>query len=356
MANLLEGIKRLWDHAKAGEAKTRAHFSIGRDHVDTELGVAFEKEQHYLQIVINEMFLENSRNFWSDCDPMAFVVSSYIYGTRTETFPFVVGPALLKQYEQDVPLGMIYRDTPVSSLHPYQGGPLTLTVFLNRLERKNNADQLLKVVESISSAVSPSIVPVAYLKMAETVVDGVEAILGLDETKALLGFRVTINPQIKQPLMPSYYALINEDEAKIAQGEFWVKSSRLHYGKDMKSAEPYRENDFILFSINQGEKRTDERTLPFYPTWETARDLAQKPELHYWSEAKANFNTLKRSLVSSPDLTKPDSERLRTFYFGELKKLREEAVAESELKGKELPAMEAEMRQMAEELDKLDKF
>ena len=42
----------------------------------------------------------------------------------------------------------------------------------------------------------------------------IEAILGLDETVPVLGYRVTINPQINQMMTPDYYVLIDEDGAE----------------------------------------------------------------------------------------------------------------------------------------------
>lgn len=359
MSSFVERIQDLWNSAKTGRAKTRARFQINRDHVQSheQLGPPFEKEKYYFQIIINEMFLANSREWWTYYDPMAFIVSSYIYDKKLETQPTVVGPDILKQFEQEVPFGMIYQDTPVTSLNPYQGGALTLTVIFNKIQRQNNADTLLRVVESVSSVISPTLLSSAYTKMAETVIDGVETILGLSQTQPILGYRISINPDIHQKLEPTYFALIDMDEGDVSPEQFWVRDNRLYYGDQADDAEPYRENDFILFSIAQGDKRTDERTLPFYPIWETAQELAARPELHYWNEAKANFNTLKRRLLNSPDLTKPDSTRLRTEYLQELMTRRSEAVDEGNLSaGQGLPQEEIELRKIAQELDALDNF
>src|SRR5437868_2812338 len=105
MSKFFNIVESLWDNLKAGEAKTRAHFAIGRDHVDKgdQLGPPFEACQHYFQIVINELFLANQRQWFVDYDPMAFVASSYIYDKQFETLPLVVGPAMLDRFGQQVP-------------------------------------------------------------------------------------------------------------------------------------------------------------------------------------------------------------------------------------------------------------
>jgi hypothetical protein len=350
----------IWNNLQAGPAKTRAHFAISRDHIDNgdKLGSRFEAGQHYFQIIINEMFLANQRQWFVNYDPMAFVASSYIYDKQLATLPMVVGPSMLKQYEQEAPLGMIFQNTPASGLHPYQGGSMTLIIILNRLQRQNNADKLLQVVESISGAINPSVAFSAYLALARPIFDGVETLLGLQQTVPVLGYRTAINPAIGQVLEPTYYVLIDAHDQQIERDKFWVRNDNLYYGQTQDTATPYDENDFILFSIAQGEKRSDEHMLPFYPLWESTRDLASRPTGegdHFWKEAKAQFNTIKRELLKSPDLTVLDSKRLRDQYFDDLVKLREETIKEGKLGKGQLTEAEAELREMAGELDKLDR-
>ncbi|MBI4528489.1 MAG: hypothetical protein HY695_32240 [Deltaproteobacteria bacterium] len=360
MKDLLERIQGLWNSAKSAPSKTRAHFPIPRTHVDNgeRLGPCFTDKVHYFQLLINQMFLADERAWFVHYDPMVFVASSYIYGTKIETSPFVVGPAMLERFGQKVPLGTIFKNTPVSGMHPYQGGALTLTIILNKLERQNNAERLLKLVEGVSSAIDVSTAFSAYLKIAGTIVDGVEAIFGLSQTVPLLGFHTTINPQVGQIFEPTYFVLIDADEREIKQEWFWVKDSQLHYGPKLENAQPYRQCDFILLQLAQGDKRNDERSLSFYPLWEKTRDLAaQASNKHFWDETKAHFNTLKRALLNSPDLTRPDYTRLKEEYLAEMKNLRTEAANEANLgdRGK-LDKDETEMQRIAAELDDLDQL
>lgn len=359
MSKFFNRVESIWDNLKAGKAKTQAHFAIGRDHINNgdQLGSHFEAGQHYFQIIINEMFLANQRQWFVNYDPMAFVASSYIYDKQQETIPLVVGPGMLAQFGQQVPKGMIFQNTPVSQLHPYQGGSLTLVIILNKLQRGNNAEKLLQVVESVSGAVDPSKAFSLYLTIAKTVLDGIETLLGLQQTVPVLGYRIAINPAIRQVFEPTYFVLLDEDARLVQQNRFRVRNDSLYYVNDQGKDEPYRDHDFILFSIAQGDKRDDERALPFYALWETTKDLAARPIPdgdHFWKDAKAQFNTLKRELLNSPDLTAPDSKRLREQYFKELADIREETIREGKLAPQPLSEAETELRQMADELDKLD--
>lgn len=363
MPTIAERVQDVWNTVRAGDAVSKARFKIEQEHADRDLGSPFEAKQYYLQVMINEMFLRHGREWFANYDPMVFAVGSYIYDKKYEAVPYVVGPAMLKEFgsETEVPYGMIFENIPVSGFHPYQGGQLTLTIILSKLQRSNNAERLLQVVEGISNSIDPTAAFSTYLKLAGTVLDGVEAILGLKQTEALIGFRTSINPDREgEVLEPAYYVLVDAAEAEVERDRFWVKESRLCIGDSLESAGPYSKNrsvnDFVLFSIAQGKRRRDERILPFFPTWETALDLASRPEMHYWKDAKAQFNTLKRSLITSPDLTKPDSTRLRNEYLEELKQVRRDAVMEGELSESIMPEEELELGRISDELDELDQL
>ena len=358
MASLLERAKNLLGKAKAGEARTRAHFPIPSERVEEDggqpaAGQPFTARQHYFQVVLNEMYLANSREWHKQYEPMVFVAASYIYDTSEQTSPFVVGPALLQRFGQELPSGMIYENVPVTGLHPYQGGAVTLTVLLTALERQNNADRLLDVVEQVAGAISPSVAFTTYLKLAEPVMRGVESLFGLDETRPILGYHASANPDIGQRFVPEYFALIDVDEATVDPERFHVRGSRL-YADGEAGLAPYRADDFVLFKVTQGTQRSDEQTLPFFGLWRQALDFAGTPDDAHWREAKASFLTLNRALRASPDLVPRDAERISAMYLEQLKEARNRAVDYGELgAGREAGPEEAALRDAADELDRL---
>ena len=361
---LIDTVQGWYDNVRSGKTKTRAQFVVARDHVadDASPGAPFAAQQHYFQVVVNEMFLASSRQWFADYVPMAVAAVSFVYGkAEQQTVPFVIGPALLKGIEK-VPEGMIFRNTTVTGLHPYAGGAFTLTVLLNRLQTRNHAEQMLKLVEGVSSAVDPTQTLGPYLKLAGPIVDGVEALLGLDEAQAVLGYREAFNPQTGANFSNDYNVLIDADDAGIDRSRFWVKGSRLFMGSTLGAAKPYRDNDFVLFRIAQATQRNDVVTLPFYPLWEAAQDFAGQGTDAMWTEAKAQFNTLKREMNRSADLTEPDRTRLRDGYLAKLVALRTQSVDESKLSetkgfGAIKPdAGEQRLREIARQLDKLDKL
>ncbi|MBP1701816.1 MAG: hypothetical protein H6Q38_923 [Chloroflexi bacterium] len=359
MNSVLEGFQKLFDKAKSAPAKDRACFSLSDPSAPT-----FTKNQHYLQILVNEMYLAKARQWWVEYDPVVLVVPSYIYGTQTSAVPMVVGPMLFKQYSSDIGDGSIIRNAPVTGLHPYRGGSLTLTVIFNKVQRVNNSDRMLQALESITSVASPiaPTIPFAtYLKMAGSVMGGLEILFDLPETKPVIAYRETTNPQIDQTLKPSYLVLIDAPGiTKEEQSKFKVVDSQLHYQDESKGLIPYRQNDFIVLQIAQGSHRTDESVLPFYPIWlETQRLGLQSRNVDaLWQEAKTHFNTLKVAMYESPDLIKSDVKFYYDQYFQELKDIRQGAAADAQLKAGEFALGDdyQDMQSKAKSLDELDEL
>jgi hypothetical protein len=358
MPSIASRVANLWNTVAHSEAQTREHFQIPPSQIESSSapGTPFEPKRHYFQVILNEMYLEHDREWFATYDPMAFVACSFVYENSTRTIPTVIGPQMLEQYKQAVPRGMIFRNTPAMTLNPYVGGPVTITMILGKIQRDNYADRLLSVIEKLSSALVPSTATATYIPIAEAVMEGVETLLGLSETESILGYNVTYNPVEGENFAPGYFALLDTTK-QIDRSRVWVKESRLYAGATLDDAKPYTDSDFAVFSIARATRRTDENLLPFYPIWQTTRDLAARTGDHFWQEAKANFNTVKRSILLSPDLTTDDSKDLRSRYLAELKDIRTEAALEGNLAAAvSLSDEEAELAGMAAELNQLDEL
>ena len=154
-------------------AQAPSRVTISHTHVDEgKLRRTFQPNEHYFQVRVNEMYLTHSRKWFSVYDPMVFVVSQFIYDKRVETVPFIVGPTMMKEYGKQMPHGMIFSDTRVAGLHPYQGGRLSLMVVLYKIECQNYAQELLQTVESVATVLDFSTVLSTYVKLASVVLDG----------------------------------------------------------------------------------------------------------------------------------------------------------------------------------------
>ena len=84
----------------------RARKTIVRTDVRLDAGGSpFAARQHYLQVIINEMFLAEERQWFVSYDPVALVALTYIYDKEQRNVPMVVGPSLFREYAQPADKG-----------------------------------------------------------------------------------------------------------------------------------------------------------------------------------------------------------------------------------------------------------
>ncbi|MCZ6652182.1 MAG: hypothetical protein O7D91_04060 [Planctomycetota bacterium] len=280
--------------------------------------------EHYFAVRVNELFLTNSREWLRTYDPMVFVLTEFTYGSEHKKVPFLVGPSLLKDLE-NLPQGMIFRNTRVAGLHPYRGGRFVHTVVLSRIKRGDFARDLLGLVEKVSGSLDFSSALGTYTKLSGVLLDGFEKILGLSDTEPLVGFRGEFDPGFEERFVPGYFALIDAQASDVDHDSLWVVDGALHYGPSEAELVPYRDTDFVLYSIGGTSRRTDDSVLPFYPLFEQVIRSASKPGEDDWKRAKANMLTLYEALILSADLTHGQAEKLADDYVERMKTARNRA-------------------------------
>lgn len=331
---ILERFRNMWEKIKESPARLPSTVTIPRNRVvDTgeSLGEVFRRETHYFQVRVNEMYLTRGRKWYSAIDPMVFVVSEFTYGNKVEAVPFVVGPMMMERYRQEIPEGMIFSDTRVAGLHPYKGGGFNLSVILYEVQRENYAQKLMNLIETSANAFGfPSSLG-NYLKIADVVLSGVDALFGLGKSNPVIGFRKEFD---SQSFAPSYFALINKPEEELDKDQLWVVKNKLHSGETEASArmQPYRDADYVLYSITQRKDRDDLTTLPFYTVYDgVLRKAMESTTEDLWKATKAEMLTLAQAMRFSPDLTVGHYDQLRNTFVAELVKEHERAVQASTL-------------------------
>jgi hypothetical protein len=359
MASVAERYNTLWNRIIRSWSQPPSAIVIPHTHVkEGPLGQPFQRNEHYFQVRINEMYLAHHRQWFSLFDPLVLVTSEFIYedndAEKVKTVPFVVGPMMIQKLIGSVPREMIFRNTRVAGLHPYRGGRLSLSVILCQVERKNYVRDLLQVVESVVSAFDFATVLSAYVKVASVVLDGVESLLGSDSTVPLVGLRKEFDPDAGDTLEPAYFALINIPDSQLEPDTLWVSNHQLLEGKSLETATPFRRADFVLYSISQTTRRTDVALLPFYQLYKQVVQDANHPYNVSWKSAKGNLMALAQEMLQSPDLTTPQASELIDQYTVEIKKLHDDSVRRSRLapeKGKAPSEMEEQLWQTVTILD-----
>jgi hypothetical protein len=284
MAVVVETLQSLWKTVRKGDVRIpqRVEIPAERTKGAGDLGPDFKPDTHYFQVRVNQMYLSYARKWFATYDPLVVVISEFTYDKSPTSLPFVVGPAMVDKVGQKTPTGMVFSDTRVAGPYPYRGDRLVLTVILSSVQRDDYARQVLKIVEGASGAIPLGSALTPYLNLGSVLLDGVETLFGLGNTVPIVGFRREFNP-LQQP---RYMALIDAPEESIDHDSLWVHNNELLIGSTRDTAKPFRDWDFVLFSIVSSTDRADDRMLPFYPLYEQAIKAAGVPVEADWQRAK----------------------------------------------------------------------
>jgi hypothetical protein len=284
--------------------------------VDTS-GFRIPRDDMYFTIRVNEMHLAENRQWWSVYDPLLIVVVEFNHGQERVTIPTVVGPNLIrKQAPSDQPLyGSVLLDTRVTGPHPYRGGDLDLSVGFYQVQRANHARALLKVVDSLSASLGgPGEIP-TIAKTGRALLEGVEGLLGLNETTYLAGLRLSMATSPLDPLTAGFTALITPPGSADAKHLF-VEDRRLLSEKNGNIRIPYRDSDFVLLSVTGSAARQDENLLPFYQLKVDALNALWDGD-EAVKRAKANLIAAYQQMRTSPDMTAAEASRLFEVWLQE---------------------------------------
>lgn len=329
----MTSLERIWNRIRQSESQLPSRIAIPRDRVDAREApsTSFARDEHYFQVVVNEMFLTYKREWFNEYDPMVLVISEFTYAKERKSVPFVVGPSIIRaavdESGRKLPNGMLFNNTRVAGVHPYRGDGLTLSVVLYRSRVEDHLRKLMKVVEVAAGAVNFATALGTYLKVGDVILDGVDSLFDLGALDPIVGHR----QEFRHGFEPGYFVLIDMPEARTRDYTFWVRDDQLFAGQTRDAARPFRDADYVLYSVSQLTDRDDIDLLPVYPLWERVAQDATVADETYWKNAKSYMNTFYQAMVLSPDLTGAQTERLADEYIKKMQILHQRATGISNL-------------------------
>lgn len=326
LENIQQAVGNLWKRVQGSPSELPAAYAIDATHTDQKklLSGEFQKDDHYFQVRVNELYLPYDRQWFVDYEPLVFAVTECTYDGKPQAIPTMVGPQLMPNLPNgELPERMQFSNTRVAGLHPYRGGRLTLTIVLYRSKRKDVAERLLKFIENTANALSFATVVETYLKVANVVVGGVEELAGLGSLDPLLGLRREFDPDAGDPFAPGYFVLTKETGLDV--DKLWVKNGQLLFGDTLASARAFREAEYVLYSITPATERSDIDLLPIYALYQEAKKKAALAGSDNWEVAKADLSALYQMMVTSPDLLADQADKLTDGYIDELTKIHTKA-------------------------------
>jgi hypothetical protein len=315
---MFDPVVRLWNDLRAGRQALASVAAILPQHCRpaNAAGYPIARDQMYFTVRINEMHLAENRQWWTVYDPLVVVVTEFNHAQERAAIPTVIGPNLIrKQAPSDQPrYGAVLLDTRVTGPHPYRGGDVDISISFYQVQRADHARSLLRVIDSLSTSLGgPGDLPL-IAKTGGALLQGVEGLLGLEETTYLAGQRISLAISPLDPFTAGFSALI-APPAPADNTNLRVEERRLYIEAD-GDTRPYRDSDFVLFSIAGAEARGDENLLPFYPLKVDALTAVWDGEDGV-KRGKANLIAAYQQMRRSPDVTVAEASRLFDTWLQE---------------------------------------
>jgi hypothetical protein len=320
------------------------------------VGTEILADQSYFSVVVNELFIAIGRQLWATYDPMVLVTIEYMYGGTKLAVPVVIGPGTIKRPgEQQIPHGIVINDIPVAGPHPYRGGPVTITMLLYKIKHTDYARGFLRFAENISKATGMPANIDTLEKVGSALVEGVDEILKMKDNEPIAGHMFTIDDSTRLGFRSGYGVLMSDSNAQISKMR--VNDGRLEaqHGSEYL---PYRDGDYVLYSISERSRRGEVKSLPFYSLYEQGLQAATANDDESWKRAKASLLSLYGQMVVCPDLISSEVETLTDQFTERLLAARKRRTGLEALrigeKSRETVEREAIVRQMNSRVRLLD--
>ena len=322
----------IWKKITESPSYRPARINIPANHVDigAKLQTPFVKNENYFVVRINELFLSYSRKWFSTYDPVVFATTEFIYNAEKFAVPFVVGPTIMSNKMDKIPEGMIFQDTAVAGLHPYRGGNFILSIVLGRIRQENYLRKLIGIIEKTAGTYTGGFATVvsSYAKVANVVLDGMDTLFNSNDVEPLIGCRKEFLQQALDEFSSGYFLLMNTEEKEVDENKFFVKNNKLYYGDSLNDARPFRDSDYVLYSIIASPRRDDTELLPFHSQFVQLQsyisDIPTTISKEQGDIINAKRYKLQDTIRMSADLVRPQVKEVIVGYDAELKEMIDE--------------------------------
>jgi hypothetical protein len=314
-----------WGRLKAGQTQVPAQIRLAGEHADgSSQWPPLQADACYFVITIHELYLHDRRVWWQRFAPALWTSAEFSYDGQPRTVPYLIGPKLLSN-DLGAPDGMLYRNIRVAGPHPYKGGPVTVSMVLNRVQTGDASASVLSILESAVSAFGLSTALAPYLTLTHAVADGFQLLLHLG-SEPVLGVRDSVgsDDDFDAPAAPGYYALLDQPAAR---DKLWVREHQLLAGADTGTASPVRDRSYVLYSIRTTAERKDiSQISDVTALWNQVEAFAQRPDRRSYQAAKALMTELGILLRRHPDFTTVQADALYRDLLGQMVDLHQERV------------------------------
>jgi hypothetical protein len=295
------------------------HRDASGDLVAAQPGPPFASNQTYLQVVLNHMYVRQDRALWVEREHLGAVWMGLRYAGGVQSVPFVVGRDLLVDKVRNLPAGarIEFQDVRIGRMFPYTGGGLALYLGLWSTPTIDWATTIFSALDTIAGKIKVAGSLSQVLDMVDVLNQGISTVLGLNAIQAHLN----LYQEFQDPgagdigvLRPGYFVMLNAPRTSIDPGALRVVDGRLCTVNDSGTPVAYYDHDFVLYSIVSQARLPTALDL-FGAAYDTVLTslIGSKSDPVRLAQAAQEYHALQTQVITSPDLTRDDKNRLIAY-------------------------------------------
>lgn len=294
------------------EAKKRARVPVTKTRDLTgQTGINAQAEQHYVQLILSEMFLKKSGEWFTTRYPLVYSLIALRYGDQPKLeFANVSGKNKFEIKQTDLDHSIL-RNYPLTPLLPFRGGEVEIDLGLTSMKASNLIESFAKTVSDVAGTLKlAQIAEIANISSA--IAGGVQSLLGAGESKTMLSVHDMMlgGADGVGTVVSGFVLLSGLEETQYTGKLVWVTADGVRIGPDDKHLAPLSAQDYILLQVRVTTTRDDWQSLSAIgKPLDGAIEAKLKGQTE---EAKALLVQAKMAAYRSADLTRTDAARVVT--------------------------------------------
>jgi len=223
-----------------------------------DYGVPIRPRTAYCRMRLVEMRLSTDQEFFVERYPMVHAAISFVHGTERREIPALAGPGRIKNLTKTNLNRVITYNEPLTPLFPFNRDDVQIEAGLFSVPNNEAIKRFISAMEQVSGLLAvPELVPV--LKLIGPAYDGIESVLGLNESRLEIGYRDTFTAAANSDnkLRSGYFAVIQSAQKPVEAEKLCIVNNSLHTGALGTNGEFLRDHQlldgysYMLFRIEQ---------------------------------------------------------------------------------------------------------
>jgi hypothetical protein len=247
-------------------------------------------------------------------------------------FKLVTMPSILNNIDPSSGVCTVQMSQPLGGPVPYRGGPLALELGLFSVKSKDLAGPFIELLQDLSKQAGVSYVTQA-MPFVGPIKRGLELLVGSgQDVQAHVGV-----DRKDDPPATGWYVVIAADKAKDRWSLTNVRIDPSDFRLLDRSGQPIQAVPYFVFVIKASTRRDEWHQIPeLRQLYAQLRDAIRRNNI---DETKHQLATLRRYLLTSPDLLPVDANRIFTLVEREAKAVFPTAMTTAERQAIDIPEL-----------------